>query len=73
MEFKELNQNELKNINGGFLGGLFSEEGGSQGSLIGGLSLHFSNASMDEDGEMSQSSFGIELSDIGSFQNLFND
>ncbi|GGF29791.1 bacteriocin [Echinicola rosea] len=74
MKFQELNQSELKEVNGGFLGGLLGgEEGGSKGGLLGGLSIQFSSESMDDDGEMQKSSFGIELSDLGSFENIFRD
>ncbi|AWW32353.1 hypothetical protein DN752_20635 [Echinicola strongylocentroti] len=74
MKFQELNQSELKEVNGGLLGGLLGgEEGGTQGSLLGGLSVHFSSESKDDDGDMQKSSFGIELSDLGSFENIFRD
>jgi hypothetical protein len=72
MKLQELNLTEMKEINGGLLGLFGNNDSQSSGGLFGGLGIHFSNESMDEDGSYDKSSFGLNLDLGGIFNSITN-
>ena len=70
MKFQELNQTEMKEVNGGLLGLGNSSDSASAGSLFGSLNLGFSNESVDDDGSSQKTQFGTSADLGGIFKSL---
>ncbi|MCH7409368.1 hypothetical protein MM239_08185 [Belliella sp. DSM 111904] len=71
MKFQEMNSEELREVNGGLLGGLLGSrnrgESASQNTLIGGIGLNLSSESESRDGDRDSFGLGLNLSNIGMF------
>ncbi|MGY6557842.1 MAG: bacteriocin [Nitritalea sp.] len=80
MQFEELNNNELAEVNGGILGGLLGGllggnnfgQSASSGALLGGLNLTILSENVDSSGNRSTFGISLGLDNLGRFDSLRN-